>query len=417
MTASQYGRFICRACGFIYDEARGDEDGGLAPGTRYADIPDDWACPLCGVTKADFEPYDAPADARLAPAAPHSAAWRAEAAGRWARHRRGGGVVIVGGGTAAWTLVERLRALDAQRPITLVSACSADRYDKPRLSVACKQGVTAQSMATETGTAAAARLDVRLLPHTSAVGADPGARRLRTTRGTLRYEDLVLAHGATPRRCPGLPDALAWRINDLGSYAGLRAALETGAVPKAVIIVGAGLVGCELANDLAVAGHDVQLLDTASRPLAVAGAAQSAALLQAWRALPIRFLGSAQVRDATRQADGKIVLRLHGGGCLQADVLISAIGLRTPMALARQLGLRGDQGIDVDPITLSTGVPGVHALGDCITLDGSPQRYIEPIHRQASIVAARLCGAPAAEYAPQPPLVRVKTSSLPLTLS
>lgn len=52
-----YQQYICRACGYVYNEAEGDPDGGLAPGTRLADIPDDWACPLCGVTKADFEPY------------------------------------------------------------------------------------------------------------------------------------------------------------------------------------------------------------------------------------------------------------------------------------------------------------------------------------------------------------------------
>lgn len=46
--------FICRACGLLYDESKGDEDSGLAAGTRFADIPDDWACPLCGVTKSDF---------------------------------------------------------------------------------------------------------------------------------------------------------------------------------------------------------------------------------------------------------------------------------------------------------------------------------------------------------------------------
>lgn len=49
--------FICKACGLIYDEAMGDADSGLAPGTSFADIPDDWACPLCGVDKADFEPH------------------------------------------------------------------------------------------------------------------------------------------------------------------------------------------------------------------------------------------------------------------------------------------------------------------------------------------------------------------------
>lgn len=50
-------QFICRACGLIYDEGEGDPDSGLAPGTRFADIPEAWACPICGVTKADFDPY------------------------------------------------------------------------------------------------------------------------------------------------------------------------------------------------------------------------------------------------------------------------------------------------------------------------------------------------------------------------
>ena len=50
--------WICTMCGFIYDPDKGDPDGGLAPGTPYEEIPDDWFCPECGARKADFEPYD-----------------------------------------------------------------------------------------------------------------------------------------------------------------------------------------------------------------------------------------------------------------------------------------------------------------------------------------------------------------------
>jgi rubredoxin len=51
-------KYKCTICGYIYDPVEGDPDGGVMPGTLFEDIPDDWVCPVCGVTKADFEPAD-----------------------------------------------------------------------------------------------------------------------------------------------------------------------------------------------------------------------------------------------------------------------------------------------------------------------------------------------------------------------
>lgn len=48
-------QYICTGCGYVYDPALGDPEGGIAPGTAFEDIPDDWVCPLCGVAKAEFE--------------------------------------------------------------------------------------------------------------------------------------------------------------------------------------------------------------------------------------------------------------------------------------------------------------------------------------------------------------------------
>ena len=50
--------YICTSCGFIYDPEEGDPDGGIPPGTAFADIPDTWFCPVCGARKADFEPFE-----------------------------------------------------------------------------------------------------------------------------------------------------------------------------------------------------------------------------------------------------------------------------------------------------------------------------------------------------------------------
>lgn len=50
-------KYVCMICGYVYDPQIGDPDSGIAPGTKFEDIPEDWACPLCGVSKDDFEPY------------------------------------------------------------------------------------------------------------------------------------------------------------------------------------------------------------------------------------------------------------------------------------------------------------------------------------------------------------------------
>jgi rubredoxin len=51
-------KYMCESCGFIYDPAEGDPDGGIPPGTEFADIPDTWFCPVCGARKRDFTPYE-----------------------------------------------------------------------------------------------------------------------------------------------------------------------------------------------------------------------------------------------------------------------------------------------------------------------------------------------------------------------
>ena len=48
-------KYVCKVCGYVYDPEKGDPDGGIAPGTNFEDIPDDWVCPVCGVGKEEFE--------------------------------------------------------------------------------------------------------------------------------------------------------------------------------------------------------------------------------------------------------------------------------------------------------------------------------------------------------------------------
>ena len=402
-----YRQYICHACGYIYDEATGDPDSGLAAGTRFDDIPEDWACPLCGVTKSDFEPYSAPSldevRARAAGAAPAVAASRSAP-----------GVVIVGGGRAGWQTAEALRALDASLPITLVCACAGDVYDKPMLSVAMARRMDASKLVKETGRDAATRLGVRLLAHTDAIRIVPATRTLRTTRGSLRYEQLVIAHGAKSVLPDTLPAALCWRINHLDAYQRLRHAL--GDTPKDVVIVGAGLIGSELANDLAIGGHRITLLDLSPQPLGRWPAEQAGApLLEAWKDLAIRFVGGVQVAGLEKVGD-RYRITTACGQRFVADQVIAAAGLATPPRLAKSAELDWNNGIAVDAHHMRTSAEHIFALGDCVTIEGQASRFIEPISRQAKTIAAAIAGRVTVPYEVRPGTVRVKTTSLPLTL-
>lgn len=420
-------QYICNACGWIYDEAKGDPDSGLAPGTRFEDIPDDWACPLCQVTKADFSPYTPPPARPAGGAAARPAAAAARVGGKVAP-----GVVIVGGGRAGWAMAEALRGLDETLPITLVSACAADVYDKPLLSVALAKRLAVGSLVRETGAQAAARLGVRLMAQTQATQVNPRTLTLGTTRGTVPFAELVLAHGAQVALPPTLPAELCWRINHLDAYLRLRQSLglpDTGVLPEGVAphvaIVGAGLIGSELANDLALVGCRVTLIDPQTEPLARwREQAAGRTALDAWKDLPIRFIGGVGV-DAMEAQGAQKRLQLSNGESLLADQVIAATGLATPNRLATSAGLAWDQGIAVDACTLATSHPHIHALGDCITIGGQASRYIEPIGRQAATIAAKLaarrqgaaldaCPVP---YEVKPTTVRVKTTSCPMTLA
>lgn len=404
--------YICHACGYIYNEHDGDPDSGLPAGTRFADIPDDWECPLCGVTKSDFEPYVPPDLGALKSAAPcHATAPRAAP-----------GIVVVGAGKAGWQLIEQLRAQLPETPITLVTACAGDVYDKPLLSVAMARQLATPALVKEPGADAAARLRVRLLAHTRALHICTASQTLRTTHGPVPYASLVLAHGAQAALPSPLRADLCWRINHLQAYQRFRAAL--GSATRHVAIVGAGLIGSELANDLALGGHRVTLIDTQDRPLARWPAAEAGQpLMAAWSGLPITFMGAVRLQQIERQG-AQYRLTTTDGQTVLADQVVAATGLVTPSRLAASAGLTWDNGIAVDAGTLQTSVPHIYALGDCISVNGCASRYIEPILRQAQTLAAALvcqCLPSEARTAPTPyavrdAVVRVKTTSLPLSL-
>jgi rubredoxin-NAD+ reductase len=322
-------------------------------------------------------------------------------------------IVIVGSGLAGWTVVRELRKLDQALPVTMVTADSGDFYSKPMLSNALAQGKTPAQLVGTAADAMAAQLGVRLLKETRASGIDRARKALLTDRGEVPYARLVLALGADPIRLTLAGDAAGavLSVNDLADYARFRAALDG---VRSVAILGAGLIGCEFANDLAAAGHAVTVLDPAAWPLATllpqaAGEALIAPLEQlgvTWR------LGQAVTQ--VDHSESGYRLTLGGGDTLSADLVLSAVGLRPHIALAKDAGLAVNRGIVADAF-LRTSDPDIHVLGDCAEIEGQTRPYVLPIMHAARALAQTLAGTPTPTAFPPMPVV-IKTPACPVAV-
>lgn len=393
--------FLCRACGMIYNERDGDPDSGIVPGTRFEDIPEDWTCPICGVRKQDFEPYTR-ASASDRPVPPIA-------------HRVRGGVVILGAGTAGWSTAEAVRAADPDTAITIVTSCRGNVYNKPELAVALQRGMSPERMVRETGNEAAARLNVRMLSETFAVGISTKTRRVRTTRGSIHFDSLVLALGAKPIIPPSFDPTLCWRINTLEAWASLHSRLQHGS--KRIAVIGAGMVGCELAEDFARAGHAVSLISMTLEPLEGLMPVQVGEKVRGGlEGLGVTVLGGETAKEMSRLTSGEISVTLTSGRRAVFDHIVSAVGLATESRMIKSAGIAFDGGIVVDASTLQTSADCVFALGDCISLGGTACRFIEPIAYQAATIAAQVAGGIPRHYQHRPPIIRLKTRSAPVVV-
>jgi len=322
-------------------------------------------------------------------------------------------LVIAGAGLAGYTVAREFRRLDAATPVVVVAADAADFYAKPKLSNALADGKTPAELVATPAAAMAAQLNISVRAGTRITGIDVAARRIETSTGPIGYGQLVLALGADPIRLPLGGDAAAdvLSVNDLADYATFRGAL---AGKSKVVILGAGLIGCEFANDLVGAGLDVAVVDPAAFPLGSlvpepAGRALAAALGGAGVAWRFGRTVATVDRDGRRYR-----VTLDDGARLEADVVLSAVGLRPRTALAKGAGLAVNRGIVVDG-ELRTTAPDVFAIGDCAEIEGEVRPYVMPIMHAAKSLARTLTRQPTAVAFPPMPIV-VKTPACPIVV-
>jgi rubredoxin-NAD+ reductase len=325
-----------------------------------------------------------------------------------------GPIVIIGSGLAGYTLARELRKLDADAPLVIVSSDHGGFYSKPMLSNALGQKKSADALLLKTPQQMAGELKAEVRAHVTVDGIDTQRKQILLDGAPLTYGKLVLALGADPMRLPlqGTAAGDVLSVNDLDDYRRFRAAIDG---KQDIAILGAGLIGCEFANDLVTAGHKVHVIDLAPQPLGRLLPSQAGAYMQRkLEAVGISFhLGtSALLVDRT---DGRLRLSLADGSSLQAEVVLSAVGLKPRIALAQTAGIKVNRGIVVDAL-LQTSVPDVYALGDCAEVMGKVLPFVMPIMQGARALAPTLAGKSTAVHYPVMP-VAVKTPACPAVVA
>ncbi|MCR2746582.1 NAD(P)/FAD-dependent oxidoreductase [Limnobacter parvus] len=322
---------------------------------------------------------------------------------------------IIGSGVAAWTLVRELRKADPESQIRLITADNGDFYSKPMLSNALASGKTPESLVMTPAAKFAEQQKVDLIPNTSVSAIDADARKVSSSAGEFNYDNLVLALGADTIKLPlegnGASDVIS--VNDLNDYTVFRKLLEG---KKEVAVLGAGLIGCEFANDLLKAEIHTTVFDLADRPLARLLPEQASTFMLnklaekgvSWK-LGRSVTGIVKTGTAYTLTDST-------GDSTQADLVLSAVGLKPRTELAQNAGLTVQRGIVVNGLG-QTSHSNIYALGDCADYLGKfVLPYIMPVMQSARAMAQTLTGKPTEIKFPAMP-VSIKTPDCPAVVN
>jgi rubredoxin-NAD+ reductase len=401
-------RWECIVCGLIYDEKEGWPEDGIAPGTKWEDVPDDWTCPDCGVGKEDFE---------LIPGSDDGDAEEASAETEASGDANARSVVVIGSGLAGYGLVRELRRKDEGVAITVLTSDGGEGYSKPMISTGYTKDLNADKLAAQSAEELAEQLNVTVRTRTRVASIDTQTQTVHLEGGeTLAYSELVLALGAELIRPPIGGDAAedVLGVNDLDDYRRFQDLLAAKGAKK-VAIIGAGLIGCEFTNDLLNGGFTVEAVDPMGWCLPTLLPEQSGRAVQA--ALEEKgatFHFGPLATEVNRAGEGYTVA-LNNGDTIEADAVLCAVGVKPRTALASEAGIEVNRGIVTDR-QLRTNAPNVYAMGDCAEVAGHVLVYVAPLMAAARALAATLAGEATDVSYPAMP-VAIKTPACPVVVS
>jgi rubredoxin-NAD+ reductase len=329
-------------------------------------------------------------------------------------------IVIIGSGMAGYTLAREFRKLNTEQELVMICADDAVNYAKPTLSNALVGNKSPEQIPLGDAQKMATQLNMQIETFTWVKEIHPEQHELLIEKDQQsrkqKYSKLILAVGANPVRLniAGNASEDIHVVNSLIDYRTFRENLSS-RKDKRVVILGAGLIGCEFANDLQHTGHDVTVIDLSSQPLGRLLPQHVASSFQhKLEQAGIKFVFNTTVEQVNKIENDDYVVSLANGKVLEADIVLSAIGLQPNLELAKAAQIQTSRGIVTNGL-LETSQPDIYAVGDCAEVNGTLLPYVMPIMQQARALAKTLNGEHTHVHYPAMP-VAVKTPAAPLTV-
>lgn len=307
--------------------------------------------------------------------------------------------VVIGNGVAGTTAAAALRKNGYQGAIKLVGEEAALPYQRPPLSKAWLFGSDRPKPTLLRSLSFYEDNRIELMRARKVSQIDRKKRRIRFSDGkTTKFDTLILALGASPRRLDLKGSDLKGihYLRDLGDSTGLRQALNSTAC-RDVVIIGAGVIGLEVASAAVDLGKSVTVVEAAARAMArVASPATTNFVTQQLTDAGVKFLFNKKI-EGFDAVDHRISsVNLEDGTQVRADLVFAGIGATPNVELAEAAGIECDEGICVDQ-DMRTSDPDIFAIGDCANSDNpfAPGKMrVETVHNattQAQIAAAAIC--------------------------
>ena len=329
-------------------------------------------------------------------------------------------IVIIGSGMAGYTAAREFRKLNPEHELVMICSDDAVNYAKPTLSNALVGNKAPEQIALGDAIKMSAQLKMRIEAHTWVKEIQSEQHQLILEKdgqqSTQPYSKLVLAVGANPVRLAIAGDGSddIHVVNNLNDYKTFRKNLAI-RQDKRVVILGAGLIGCEFANDLQNTEHQVTVIDLASRPLGrLIPEYVAASFQEKLEEIGIHFVLGTTVEKVIKVENGDYQITLANGQSVIADIVLSAIGLQPNVELAKATNIACSRGILTNGL-LESNQADIYAIGDCAEVNGLLLPYVMPIMQQARALAKTLNGDNTHVHYPAMP-VAVKTPTAPLTV-